>query len=98
MLYQQQRKFEDAKTIVEQGLAEFPDSHVMRKHGAERAHEVSVAARSLESDFKACENPATFAARLGSLDRELKTGGVNPGTSADLTVASVLALLLGSGR
>jgi tetratricopeptide (TPR) repeat protein len=26
MLYQQQGKFEDAKTIVEQGLSEFPDS------------------------------------------------------------------------
>ncbi len=75
-------------------LGRIPDTHIMRKFGADTAHSVSVAARALESDFKACENPATFAPELKQFDRELKQNGVNPGTSADLTVACLIALLL----
>lgn len=75
-------------------LSRYLDSHVVRKHGEYQAHEVRVAARALESDFKACENPATIADELIRFDRELKQAGVNPGTSADLTVATVLAMLL----
>lgn len=75
-------------------LSRHLDSHVVRKHGEKKADEVRSAARALESDFKACENPATLAHELREFDRKLKKEGVNPGTSADLTVASVLALLL----
>lgn len=75
-------------------LGRIPDTHIMRKFGADRAHAVSTAARALESGFKACENPATFAPELKKFDRELKQNGVNPGTSADLTVACLIALLL----
>jgi len=75
-------------------LARYPDTHVVRKHGLDKAEEVRLAARTLERDFKACENPAPLAGELKAFDRELKSKGVNPGTSADLTVASVLALLL----
>ena len=75
-------------------LGRIPDTHIMRKFGADTAHSVSAAAGALESDFKACENPATFAPELKKFDRELKQNGVNPGTSADLTVACLIALLL----
>ena len=75
-------------------LARHLDSHIVRKHGADKAREVRAAAQALESDFKACENPATLADELNAFDRKLKKEGVNPGTSADLTVATVLALLL----
>jgi len=75
-------------------LGRIPDTHILRKFGADRAHSVSAAARALESGFKACENPATFAPELKKFDRELKRNGVNPGTSADLTVACLIALLL----
>jgi len=75
-------------------LHRHPDTHIERKFGSAKARAVSVAAGTLESGLKACENPATFAAELKQFDRELKEDGVNPGTSADLTVASVLALLL----
>ncbi len=75
-------------------LSRHLDSHVVRKHGEGQAREVQIAARALESDFKACENPATIADELTRFDRELKQRGMNPGTSADLTVATILALLL----
>lgn len=75
-------------------LSRYDDTHVARKFGSDTAGEVRRAARALESNFKACENPATLATRLQDFDRGLKRGGVNPGTSADLTVASVLTLLL----
>lgn len=75
-------------------LGQIPDTHIMRKFGADRAHAVATTARALESGFKACENPATFAPELKKFDRELKRNGVNPGTSADLTVACLIALLL----
>jgi triphosphoribosyl-dephospho-CoA synthase len=75
-------------------LSRYPDTHVVRKYGANEGEELRLAARTLESDFKACENPVQLGAKLGEFDRELKRKGVNPGTSADLTTASVLALLL----
>lgn len=75
-------------------LSSYLDSHVVRKHGKRRACEVRAAARALESDFKACENPARLNDELTRFDRELKQIGVNPGTSADLTVTTVLAMLL----
>ena len=75
-------------------LSSFNDTHVERKFGAELAREVSRNAMMLEREFKACENPAQFVTSLKSFDADLKRGGVNPGTSADLTVASLLAFLL----
>lgn len=75
-------------------LATTPDSHVRRRHGQTTAEALSRRVLSLATDLKACENPRQFSARLTDLDRELKSGGVNPGTSADLTVASIAALIL----
>jgi triphosphoribosyl-dephospho-CoA synthase len=75
-------------------LGRIPDTHIMRKFGPDTAHSVSATAGALASAFKACENPATFAPELKKFDRELKQNGVNPGTSADLTVACLIALLV----
>lgn len=75
-------------------MVEMPDTHVARKHGTVRAERLQEQAREVESALKACENPRRLTDLLQAFDRELKSGGVNPGTSADLTVASVAALLL----
>ena len=48
----------------------------------------------IHSALEACENRAARYSLLVKWDAELKNEGVNPGTSADLTVASLLALLL----
>jgi len=66
-------------------LAAFPDSHVLRRHGPEVAEEVRRdAAIVCESDLDA----------LLRWDTALKARGINPGTSADLTVATAFAARL----
>jgi triphosphoribosyl-dephospho-CoA synthase len=73
-------------------LSEFPDSHIVRKHGAAVAHTVMSAAQAWRGHPAPDADPA-FAA----WDQTLKAQRLNPGTSADLTVAALLiALLLGA--
>jgi triphosphoribosyl-dephospho-CoA synthase len=79
-------------------LATFLDSHIRRKHGDGRAEEVRRAACSLDSDLLAQTRPDDMASRLLELDALLKEEGLNPGTSADLTVASLFALRLELAR
>lgn len=75
-------------------LAQFPDSHIQRKFGSARATAVSAQAGALAKEFKACENPRSLVGQLKAFDHELKSGGVNPGTSADLVVATVATQVL----
>jgi triphosphoribosyl-dephospho-CoA synthase len=67
-------------------LAHAPDSHIVRKHGPAVAHSVLGAAQRWRG-LEAPEADPAFAA----WDESLKAAGVNPGTSADLTVATLLA-------
>jgi triphosphoribosyl-dephospho-CoA synthase len=72
-------------------LSTFPDSHVVRKHGAEAADRVrAIAATHLQS-LQAVQDPALLLPELLAWDASLKANGVNPGTSADLTVATLFA-------
>jgi triphosphoribosyl-dephospho-CoA synthase len=70
-------------------LATFPDSHIVRKHGAAVAHNVMAAAQRLQRGEASLDWPAGDAALVG-WDGELKSRGINPGTTADLTVAALL--------
>lgn len=72
-------------------LARFPDSHVARKFGAEAAEAVRRRAGPLADRLGAADRPEAMAAALLDFDRALKAEGLNPGTSADLTVACLLA-------
>ncbi len=76
-------------------LTRYPDSHVRRKLGASRATALRDAASALATQ-EAAQRPGRTA-RLVAWDRELKAGGVNPGTSADLTVATLFAAFLDDG-
>lgn len=69
-------------------LASGPDSHIVRKHGAELAQTVTAQAAVLCVEWLAQGSPARSSA-LSSWDTQLKTRGINPGTSADLTVATL---------
>lgn len=72
-------------------LSAFPDSHVVRKFGeAAGVQLLSEARRFLSATGEERDRDAVFAAAL-SWDRSLKYRGVNPGTSADLTVATLFA-------
>jgi triphosphoribosyl-dephospho-CoA synthase len=68
-------------------LAGQPDSHIVRKHGTSLAQSVTAQAAALHADWLAEGAPARSPA-LSSWDTQLKTHRINPGTSADLTVAT----------
>lgn len=72
-------------------LGSIPDTHIKRKFGEQAAERVCMMAARVESRFKACENTSLGVPLLRQFDGELKREGINPGTSADLTVASLLA-------
>ncbi|KQT69993.1 MULTISPECIES: triphosphoribosyl-dephospho-CoA synthase [unclassified Aureimonas] len=77
--------------------ARFPDSHIARKYGSERAELIRGRFETLTKQLKANANPETARAALLDLDHALKSEGVNPGTSADFTVASIFAMSLSGG-
>jgi triphosphoribosyl-dephospho-CoA synthase len=72
-------------------LAAIPDSHVARKHGSAAAAALCRRARPLARALLAGNEPESLTADLLALDAALKADGLNPGTTADLTVASCLA-------
>jgi triphosphoribosyl-dephospho-CoA synthase len=65
-------------------LSRHPDSHIVRKHGEAVAHSVMAAAQRWVV-HPAPDQAPDFAA----WDEALKADGINPGTSADLTVATL---------
>jgi triphosphoribosyl-dephospho-CoA synthase len=76
-------------------LASAPDSHIVRKHGGSVAQNVMSVARRWRAGDPAAATLDTDPA-FQAWDAELKAEGLNPGTSADLTVATLmLAGLLG---
>lgn len=74
-------------------LVRFPDTHIARKHGGDLARAVSEEAARFEAASNASEALAADAL-LADWDASLKARGINPGTSADLTVASLIAARL----
>jgi triphosphoribosyl-dephospho-CoA synthase len=79
-----------AATAVYLGwLARQSDTHVMRKYGDAFAEALRVEATVHERQFMACANPKNYMGELLRWDARLKRDGINPGTSADLTVATL---------
>jgi triphosphoribosyl-dephospho-CoA synthase len=72
-------------------LTEFPDSHILRKHGAVVAERVRRSATALQRRAQAARCLDDVLPALLASDAELKAAGINPGTSADLTVATLFA-------
>jgi len=70
-------------------LARFPDSHILRKHGAAAAARVRATAALWQDRLARAAKPAELLPELLVWDAELKAGAINPGTSADLTVATL---------
>ncbi len=80
-----------AATAVYLGwLARQPDTHVARKHGEARAENLRVEAIVHERLLMAEADPKSYMGELLRWDARLKSVGINPGTSADLTVATLL--------
>jgi triphosphoribosyl-dephospho-CoA synthase len=72
-------------------LAAFPDSHVQRKHGPAVAAKIQQQAGGVRDDLAGAADPLALLPRLLAWDKSLKADGINPGTSADLTVATAFA-------
>lgn len=71
-------------------LSAMPDSHIARKYGTATAAEVQAHAQQHYDAFVMMENPKRYLPQLLAWDKQLKTQRINPGTSADLTVATLL--------
>jgi triphosphoribosyl-dephospho-CoA synthase len=75
-------------------LGKLPDSHIRRKYDDATAEAVRLEAGTLDEALLEAADPESLAASLRQFDASLKSRGLNPGTSADLTVASLFLLLL----
>ncbi|MDT7838282.1 triphosphoribosyl-dephospho-CoA synthase [Aquabacterium sp. OR-4] len=74
-------------------LARWPDSHIVRKHGEAVAHTVMALAQGWQRRA-ASDDTAALACELAQWDQSLKHQGLNPGTTADLTVATLMLAAL----
>jgi triphosphoribosyl-dephospho-CoA synthase len=71
-------------------LSHYPDSHIVRKYGMSAAIVIQDEARTHHEAFQALGNPKHYLPQLLAFDQSLKSRAINPGTSADLTVATLL--------
>ena len=99
MLYQQalarwQRPAWAVTAVHLHFMAHYCDSHLVRKYGETIAKLVQNEALEHESEFLKTYNPKNYLAPLLQFDAALKKRGLNPGTSADLTVATLLMAIL----
>ena len=72
-------------------LSSFPDSHIARKFGDRAAQDAMEQAGERAGFFFAARRLPEIEAKARAYDAELKAGRLNPGTSADLTVAALFA-------
>lgn len=71
-------------------LAAVPDSHIVRKHGEAVAHSVMTAAQGWQCSAAAQAGRLDADPAFIAWDEALKSRRINPGTTADLTVATLL--------
>ncbi|MBI1869283.1 MAG: triphosphoribosyl-dephospho-CoA synthase [Methylocystis sp.] len=72
-------------------LSKFPDSHIVRKFGQATGDLVMAEAREFLARLEAADDPQIGFELALQWDRSLKARRLNPGTSADLTVATLFA-------
>jgi triphosphoribosyl-dephospho-CoA synthase len=75
-------------------MSAFPDTNIFRGHGPDAAEAARLEAAKIHARLLRVENPQSLLGDVLALDGRLKTLGHNPGTSADLTVATVFAFRL----
>lgn len=75
-------------------LATYPDSLITRKRGEVVAREICSLASALYERYCCSDEPEDFDMKLLEFDHKLKDRNINPGTTADLTVATVFLAAL----
>lgn len=83
-----------ALAVYAQLLARFPDSHVERKYGKQYSEWIAAEMTLLCKAMESIKKPEEVVPMLHSIDQAFKAKKINPGTSADMTVATVLVVLL----
>jgi triphosphoribosyl-dephospho-CoA synthase len=73
-------------------LKSFPDSHIERKFGTRCSRMVADRMAEIEGALFGSETPQDTVRLLEEVDAEFKSRGINPGTTADLTVACLLVV------
>jgi triphosphoribosyl-dephospho-CoA synthase len=87
-------RFWAATSVYADMLSQFPDSHIERKYGDQYTEIVATKMARLSDELSKTDNPEQIKPLLFCLDQELKSYGINPGTTADMIVATVLAIFL----
>ena len=75
-------------------LAKYPDSHIERKYGNLHTKMVMDKMSLVDDKLSKSDRPEQLMDYLRIIDNELKSAGINPGTTADFTVVTVLAVQL----
>ena len=75
-------------------LARYPDSHIERKYGEQYSEWIAEEMVLLCKAMNAAGKPEEVLPMLHHIDQTFKAKKINPGTSADITVATVLVVLL----
>ncbi|WP_051332118.1 triphosphoribosyl-dephospho-CoA synthase [Methylocaldum szegediense] len=75
-------------------LKRIPDSHVERKFGARYTRMIASRMTQIDQALSVSDRPEQVMPLLREVDAEFKSCGINPGTTADLTVACLLAVRL----
>jgi len=75
-------------------LTHFPDSHIERKFGNQYSEMVAARMLKVSSELSKASVPEQILPLLYSVDQEFKAKGLNPGTMADMTVATVFTVFL----
>ncbi|HEY8036608.1 MAG TPA: triphosphoribosyl-dephospho-CoA synthase [Methylobacter sp.] len=83
-----------AAAVYADMLSQFPDSHIERKYGNQYSEMVATKMAQLSEELSKTDNPEQIKPLLFCLDQEFKHCGINPGTTADMIVATVFAAFL----
>jgi len=75
-------------------LSHFPDSHIERKYGKQYSEMVAARMSKVSSELSVANVPEQILPLLYSVDQEFKAKALNPGTMADMTVATVFTVFL----
>lgn len=75
-------------------LSLYPDSHIERKYGDRFTLSVASKMTLVDQALQESDRPERIEPLLRRIDAEFKSEGINPGTTADLTVATVLTVFL----
>ena len=83
-----------ALMVFTEMLSSFPDSHIERKYGKQYSEWIAEEMSLLRHAMKTANRLDEVLPMLQSTDKAFKAKKINPGTTADLTVATVLVALL----